>query len=48
MTVNQTVRFTLDIFALCHLVLIFLVAIQSPLWAEAQKADLDVKAIIML
>ncbi len=46
MTVNQSVRFTLDIFALCGLVLIFLVAIQSPLWAEAQKADLDVKAII--
>ncbi len=46
MTVHQSVRFTLDIFALCDLVLIFLVATQPPLSAENQKANLDVKAIV--
>ncbi len=48
MTVSQTVRFTLNNFVLCNLVSIFLVATQPPLSAEDQKANLDVKAIIML
>ena len=46
MTVSQTVRFTLNNFVLCNLVLIFLVATQPPLSAEDQKANLDVKAIV--
>ena len=46
MATNQTVRFTLDVFTLFHLALIFLVVTQSPLQAEDKKADLDVKAII--
>ena len=46
MATNQSVRFTLDVFTLFHLALIFLVVTHSPLQAEDQKADLDVKAII--
>ena len=46
MTVSRTVRFTLNIFAFCNLASIFLVATNSPLWAEDQNADFDVKAII--
>ena len=46
MAVNHTVRLHLNIFILCQLALMFLVAAQSPLRAKEQSADIDVKAII--
>ena len=46
MAVNHTMRLHLNIFILCQLALIFIVATQSPLPANEQSADIDVKAII--
>ena len=46
MTENHTARLNLEMFTICLLALILPIAAQSPLQAEDQKADLDVKAII--